>query len=213
MAKSPQQPLRSLEPKNHRQASYSQQIKSSPLVFGIGPAGTGKTYIAAHAAANKLYNDSDAKLIMVRPTITVDDEEIGALPGGIGEKMAPFAKPIMYELTKIAGEERVRTWEKRIEFCPIAFVRGRTFENAFVHVSEAQNINMKQATAIVTRMGENSTLVIEGDPDQSDLNTCFLDEMINVARRGRIHHAVTRFRTEDIVRSRLAKAWVEALVI
>lgn len=211
MAKPQVRPILQLEPKNNRQSQYYQQLKSSPMVFGIGPAGTGKTYIAAHYSANKLYNDPDSTLVIIRPTVTVDDEDIGALPGGIGEKMAPFMKPVMYELGKIAGVERVRTWERRIEFCPIAFVRGRTFENAIVHVSEAQNITLSQATAIITRLGENSTLIIEGDPDQSDLRSNCLLELVNIAKRARIQHAATYFQIDDIVRSRLAKAWVSAM--
>jgi phosphate starvation-inducible PhoH-like protein len=124
-SKSSQSPLPLLEPRNPKQGRYARLLEQHELVFAVGPAGTGKTYIAAHRAANVLADGGN--LIIIRPTVTVEDEDMGFLPGDLQEKIDPYMKPVMQELTAIAGKDRTRLWAPQIECCPIAYIRGRTF--------------------------------------------------------------------------------------
>ena len=202
-----QLPIPRFAPRTDRQRSYYDQLTHSPLTFGIGPAGTGKTYVAAHAAAAMLEAKIVSRLIVLRPMVAVEGEKLGALPGGLEEKTGPWVVPILNELEKIAGSERVRKWD--IEILPVGFVRGHTFDNAFVHVSEAQNLTMVQSKAIVTRQGENCTMVIEGDPDQSDIKGSSLLDLVQIATHG-VDHAITRFLDEDVVRSKAVRQWLAA---
>lgn len=200
-------------PRNPKQDQYLRQLQTDNLIFGLGPAGTGKTFLATAVACHKLAEDDEARLIVVRPTVTVEDENLGALPGGLDEKMGPFVRPVLDELSVYAGKERVKRWIStgRIEFLPVAFIRGRNLVNCFIHVTESQNLTMKQLEAIVTRIGANSVMVIEGDPVQTDLprgDCCEL--LISIACRGGIRHSVTRFDIADVVRSDLVRQWVEA---
>ena len=200
-------PLPTFAPRSALQSQYFNQLITKPVVFGIGPAGTGKTYVAAHAAAMMLEYQKVDRLVVLRPMVAVQNENLGALPGGLEEKAGPWAVPILYELEKVAGKERMKKWE--IEVLPIGYVRGRTFENAFVHVSEAQNLTYLQAKAIVTRHGENCTMVIEGDPEQSDIRDGALLDVLDIAQRG-VDHAVTRFTEDDVVRSDIVRQWLTA---
>lgn len=206
-------PIQALEPRNPRQSAYYNQIKRHDLVFGIGPSGTGKTFVVAQHAAEWLASSDSSKFVSIRPTVTVEDEEIGFLPGSVGSKIAPFTTPIVENLQKIAGHERVKLWTARIEFVPIAYIRGRTFDDCLVHVSEAQNVTLKQFKAIVTRIGQSTRLVIEGDPDQSDIPGNHLLKLLEIAKAAGIPHAVTTFRAEDVVRSEMVKRWVIAFAL
>lgn len=198
--------LPSFHPRTPRQKTYYDQILSNPVTFGVGPAGTGKTCVAAYAAAHLLETGKVDRLILTRPIVAVENEDLGAVPGDIDEKMAPWAMPVLYELEKVAGKERVRKWD--IETAPIGLIRGRTFENAVVHVSEAQNLTLVQAKALVTRQGENCHMVIEGDPEQSDIPNSALLSLISLAAKG-VDHALTEFLAEDVVRSRVVRQWLE----
>jgi phosphate starvation-inducible PhoH-like protein len=205
------QPVQNFSPKTENQRTYYGQLKTHDVVFGIGPAGTGKTYTAAHFGVQQLDRGVLDSYVIIRPTVGVENEDLGALPGDLEEKIAPWAMPVMQEITKVAGKDKSKTWvnEGRIETVPIAYIRGRTFENSFIHVCEAQNLTRVQAMAIVTRMGENSRMVIEGDPDQSDLRCGgFLPKLLLVASRGKVPHAVTQFEEADIVRHERVKQWV-----
>jgi phosphate starvation-inducible PhoH-like protein len=214
------QPLPPFRARRPNQQRYHEQLNSADLVFAIGPAGTGKTYVTAHrAVAGLLEYDEDPlrgieKYIIVRPTIAVDDEEMGYLPGSLNQKTEPWMKPVLQEVRLIAGVDRTRNWldQQRIEFCTIAHIRGRTFSNALVHVSEAQNLSLKQAEAVLTRHGPGTRLVIEGDPDQSDRvpDERVLATLLQMAWAEDIPHAVTKFTEEDVVRSDLCRRWVKA---
>lgn len=196
------------EPRNTAQRRYHQQLKSHDLVFGIGPAGTGKTFVAAHYGASLLASGALDRYVIVRSMVAVEDEEMGHLPGGIDEKIAPWARPVLTEMYKAAGKDVVRRWigEGRVEAVPIGYIRGLTFDRSFIHVCEAQNLTRSQAYAIVTRDGDGSRMVVEGDPDQVDYGG-FLPELVRLAPQPK---AVTRFKSEDIVRSPKVRAWVEA---
>lgn len=205
-------PLPKFSPRTPKQAEYHRQIHQYDMTFGVGPAGTGKTHVVAQVAAELFEAGKIDRLIIIRPTIAVEGEDLGALPGGLDEKMAPWARPVFDELAKVACAERRKSWQ--IEPVPIAFIRGRTFDDALIHVSEAQNLTMAQAKAIVTRVGANSKLVIEGDPDQSDLpsvNT--LAQIIRCAGFTGVDFGLSRFVVDDVVRSPLAQAWLRAFRI
>lgn len=207
-----QQPLLPLEPRNDRQRAYLAQLKRHDLVFGVGPAGTGKTFIAAHRGASMLDDGQIDRYVIIRSTVAVEDEDLGAIPGDYDEKIAPWARPVLAELSKIAGADRVRRWkgEGQIEAIPIALIRGLTLERTFIHVVEAQNLTAKQAMAVVTRDGDGSRMVIEGDPDQADIPNGYLPRLLEIAEGARIPHASTRFTEEDVVRSAKTRAWVQA---
>ena len=157
-------------PKNDHQRDYNRVLYGmKPMVFAIGPAGTGKTMLACYAAIQGLNDDSFKKIVLTRPAVSVE-EDIGYLPGTLEEKMDPWTRPIMdifaefYNQTQIASMIK----EKVIEICPLAFMRGRTFKNAFIIADEMQNSTPNQMKMLLTRMGDDSKMVITGDLNQHD---------------------------------------------
>lgn len=207
------EPIRAFAPRSEKQAEYMAQLRRNDLVFGLGPAGTGKTYTAAHHGVTQIEIGKLERYVILRPTVGVEGEDLGALPGDLEEKLAPWAQACVTEITKVAGSDRLKRWttEGRIEAVPIAYIRGRTFDHSFVHVCEAQNLTRAQAMVIVTRIGEGSRLVIEGDLNQSDLRCGgYLGTLLKVAERGAIPHAKTQFAADDVVRSEMVKRWVKA---
>lgn len=157
-------------PKNDHQRDYNRALYGmKPMVFAIGPAGTGKTMLACYAAIQGLNDESFSKIILTRPAVSVE-EDIGYLPGTLEEKMDPWTRPIMdifaefYTQTQIASMIK----EKVIEICPLAFMRGRTFKNAFIVADEMQNSTPNQMKMLLTRMGDESKMVITGDLRQHD---------------------------------------------
>jgi len=158
-------------PKNDHQRDYNRVLYGmKPMVFAVGPAGTGKTMLACYAAIQGLNDDSFKKIILTRPAVSVE-EDIGYLPGTLEEKMDPWTRPIM----DIFGEYYTQTdiqymiKEKIIEICPLAYMRGRTFKDAFIIADEMQNASMSQMQMLLTRVGEGSRLIVTGDLNQSDL--------------------------------------------
>ena len=157
-------------PKNDHQRDYNRVLYGmKPMVFAIGPAGTGKTMLACYAAIQGLNDESFSKIILTRPAVSVE-EDIGYLPGTLEEKMDPWTRPIMdifgefYTQTQIASMIK----EKVIEICPLAFMRGRTFKSAFIIADEMQNSTPNQMKMLLTRMGDESKMVITGDLRQHD---------------------------------------------
>lgn len=157
-----------------KQKKYIDFLDSSKidLIVATGPAGTGKTYFACRAALNKLKSDTIDNIIITRPLVTLEDEDIGFLPGTLNEKFAPFSQPIFDyfndELSKNEIEKYVR--QGNIETSPIGFLRGRTFENSFIIADEMQNCSPKQLLMLLTRIGVNSKIVVTGDISQCDLS-------------------------------------------
>jgi len=200
--------LPEFQARSEKQSQYLKAIRSNNLTFGIGPAGTGKTHVVARAAAEAICSGKFTKHIIIRPTISVEDEELGALPGDVDQKMDPWMRPILDELKMIVPFELLQKWP--IECVPIAFIRGRNFANAFVHVTEAQNLTIKQCKAIVTRMCEDSKLVVEGDPEQSDLREGALERLIRIAKLMSEPFGLVRFEIDDVVRSERVKQWLKA---
>jgi len=152
-------------PRTANQIFYWQKllITRKPIILSTGPAGCGKTMLACKAAAHKLKMNSVSKIIVTRPAVSAD-EELGFLPGKLEKKMEPWIRP-MFEIFE---EERVH---KQVEIVPLAYMRGRTFKNSFIIADEMQNSTANQMKMVLTRLGEDSKLVVTGDLDQSDLNS------------------------------------------
>lgn len=158
-------------PKNDTQHEYN-TILSSPniqMVFANGPAGTGKTMLACYAAINGLNDGAFKRIIMTRPVVSVE-EDIGYLPGTLEEKMDPWTRPIMDIFSEFYSQQDINYMmrEKIIEICPLAYMRGRTFKDAFIIADEMQNSTPNQMKMLLTRIGEGSKMVITGDLKQHD---------------------------------------------
>lgn len=143
-----------------------------PIVVGTGPAGTGKTFIASYIGAQKLASGHVKKLVLTRPAVSVEDEQHGYLPGTIEEKMAPWTRPIFDSLGKYYSKREITKLltDEVIEICPLAYMRGRTFDNTWVIADEMQNSSAKQMKMILTRIGSGSRIIVTGDISQSDLD-------------------------------------------
>src|SRR6202012_3259576 len=151
------------------QGAYLDLMRTHPLVFGVGPAGTGKTYLAAAFGAHMLYQRRVERLILSRPALEAG-ERLGFLPGDLKEKIDPYLRPLYDALFDVLGDQTTRLIEQGvIEVAPLAFMRGRTLSRAFVILDEAQNTTAAQMKMILTRLGEDSQMVVTGDPSQSDL--------------------------------------------
>ena len=151
------------------QGAYLELMRNYPLVFGVGPAGTGKTWLAAAFGAHLLYERRVERLVLSRPALEAG-ERLGFLPGDLKEKVDPYLRPLYDALFDTMGEQCTRLMESgTIEVAPLAFMRGRTLARAFVILDEAQNCTSAQMKMFLTRLGEDSRMVVTGDPSQSDL--------------------------------------------
>lgn len=161
---------RSIYPKTFNQKDYVEAIINYDLVFGVGPAGTGKTYLAVAQAVADLKNNKVKKLILTRPVVEAG-ENLGFLPGDLKEKVDPYLVPLYDALYEMLGAQTTLSLMEKgvIEIAPLAYMRGRTLENAFVILDEAQNTTKVQMKMFLTRLGFASKMVITGDPTQSDL--------------------------------------------
>ncbi|MFH1692938.1 MAG: PhoH family protein [Bacillota bacterium] len=161
---------RSIYPKTFNQKKYVNAITNYDLVFGVGPAGTGKTYLAVAQAVADLKNSKIKKLILTRPVVEAG-ENLGFLPGDLKEKVDPYLVPLYDALYEMLGMQTTMSLMEKgiIEIAPLAYMRGRTLENAFVILDEAQNTTSVQMKMFLTRLGFASKMVITGDPSQSDL--------------------------------------------
>ncbi|MCR9225483.1 MAG: PhoH family protein [Hyphomonas sp.] len=161
-----------IKAQTNAQAKYLDLLTgtANDLIFGVGPAGTGKTFLAVAAGAAALKNKSAARLIITRPAVEAG-ENLGFLPGDLEEKVEPYLRPIWDALDETLGADQAgRLREKRvIEVAPLAFMRGRTLKNAFVIMDEAQNATVAQMKMVLTRLGRDSRMVVTGDPGQVDL--------------------------------------------
>jgi len=188
-------------------------VEQHNLTIALGPAGTGKTYLAVSAAVTALDAGEVARIVMTRPAVEAG-EHLGYLPGDIGDKLAPYLRPLNDALNERLGGKRVKQLitEGSIEIAPIAFMRGRTLNNAFIVIDEAQNCTYGQIKMLLTRLGWHSTMVVTGDPDQSDL----LDGLSGLAEIGRRLEAVAgvavvRLGDADIVRHSLVAEMLTVL--
>ena len=198
-------------PKTENQGELIKALKESSQVIVFGPAGTGKTYVTTTIAAD-LYTTKDIhRIIITRPMISVG-KDIGILPGDLEEKVAPWALPVLDVLEKHMGKGAVDTAIKNnnIEMAPLALMRGRSFDNAFIIVDETQNITTHELKMLLTRVGEGSTIVLNGDVQQSDLKEADgLSKVIHLAKKHMLNLPIVEFGVEDIVRSEVCKQWVK----
>ena len=162
----------SIVPKNDHQKDYNRVLYSmdKPMVFAVGPAGTGKTMLACYAAISGYNDKTYKKIILTRPVVSVE-EDIGYLPGTLEEKMDPWTRPIMDVFSEFysQGDIQYMIKEKIIEICPLAYMRGRTFKDSFIIADEMQNSTPNQMKMLLTRIGEGTKIIVTGDLEQSDL--------------------------------------------
>jgi phosphate starvation-inducible PhoH-like protein len=202
-----------IAPKTAAQSRYLDLLDSRELVFGVGPAGTGKTFLAAAYGATLLLKGAVDRLVVTRPAVEAG-ERLGFLPGDLNEKVDPYLAPIWQALDDILGPEAVRRRRDKgeIEVAPLAFMRGRTLSHAFVIVDEAQNTSRLQMKMVLTRLGEGARMVVTGDPSQVDI--------VNPRDSGLSHAVkllhgvegvgVAEFKAEDVVRHKLVERIVRA---
>ncbi len=162
--------IRTVKPQNPNQAALMEAMAAHNLVVAVGPAGTGKTYLAITAAVEALEAGRVDRIILSRPAVEAG-EHLGFLPGALEEKMSPYLRPLYDALNDRLGSKRLKQlmMDGAIEIAPIGFMRGRTLNNAFVVIDEAQNCTYTQIKMLLTRLGWHSTMVLTGDPDQTDL--------------------------------------------
>jgi phosphate starvation-inducible PhoH-like protein len=200
-------------PKTATQARYLQDLATCEMVFGIGPAGTGKTFLAVAHGAGLLLRGEVERLIISRPAVEAG-ERLGFLPGDLTEKVDPYMAPVWEALTDILGAEQLRRRREKgeIEVAPIAFLRGRTLSHAFIIIDEAQNATRLQMKMVLTRLGEGARMAITGDPTQIDLlrtDDSGLAHAVGLLE-GVKGIGVTRFSAEDVVRHPLVERIVRA---
>ena len=195
------------------QQAYIEQIRKHELVFGTGPAGTGKTYLAVACAAEALMNGEVDRIILSRPAVEAG-ERLGFLPGDMKEKVDPYLRPLYDALHDMMPQSLVQKSlaENQIEIAPLAFMRGRTLASAFIILDEAQNTTPQQMKMFLTRLGEGSRMVVTGDPTQIDLPSGVGSGLIEATSilDGVKGIGITRFLSSDIVRHPLVGRIVEA---
>ncbi|ADU66552.1 PhoH family protein [Desulfurispirillum indicum] len=202
-----------VRPRNASQQSYVRNLQERELTFGIGPAGTGKTYMAVACAVERLQRGVVDRIIITRPAVEAG-EKLGFLPGDLEEKVDPYLRPIYDALHDFLGVEKVEKLmeKKTIEVAPIAFMRGRTLSSAFILLDEAQNATPSQMKMFLTRLGNGSTMAINGDPTQTDLPAGVsqgLQQAIDILRHIP-EVGMTFFSNADVVRHPLVSAIVQA---
>jgi phosphate starvation-inducible PhoH-like protein len=198
-------------PRSAAQAAYVELMRKHELVFGLGPAGTGKTYLAAAFGAHLLHERRVERLVLARPALEAG-ERLGFLPGDIREKIDPYLRPLYDALFEVLGERCTKLMETGIiEVAPLAFMRGRTLSRAFVILDEAQNCSPAQMKMCLTRLGEDSRMVVTGDPSQSDLpgGPQGLDQAVRYLH-GLEGVGIARFTAADVVRHALVTRIVAA---
>jgi len=200
-------------PRSLNQRAYLEELEKNDMVFGIGPAGTGKTYLAVAQAVSSLLAKSVARIVLARPAVEAG-EKLGFLPGDLQEKVDPYLRPLYDALYDLLDYDRVSRLLERnaIEVAPIAFMRGRTLNDAFVIIDEAQNTTTEQMKMVLTRIGFGSKVVITGDITQIDLpqgRTSGLVEAISVLS-GVKGISFVYFDEKDVVRHKLVQAVIKA---
>jgi phosphate starvation-inducible PhoH-like protein len=205
--------VRKIKPQSANQTALFEAMAKHSLVVAAGPAGTGKTYLAISAAVEALDAGRVDRIILARPAVEAG-EAIGFLPGDIQEKMAPYLRPLYDALNDRMGAKRLKQaiHDGIIEIAPIGYMRGRTLNNAFVVIDEAQNCTYNQIKMLLTRLGWHSTMVLTGDPDQSDLlqgMSGFADIAKKLEAVSGI--AVIRMNDKDIVRHPLVASMLGVL--
>jgi phosphate starvation-inducible PhoH-like protein len=203
-----------LVPKTDRQKELIDALKENSQVFILGPAGTGKTYVTATYAADLYTTKEIDKIVITRPHVAVG-KELGFLKGDLTEKTMPWALPVLDVLDKHLGKGTVETGIKNgnIEMAPLALMRGRSFDNAFIIVDETQNITTHELKMLLTRVGEGTTIVLNGDIQQSDLKEADgLSKVIHLAKKHMLPVPIIEFGVDDIIRSDICAQWVKVFM-
>jgi len=202
-----------LAPKSVNQRRYLEAIERNDLVIGIGPAGTGKTYLAVAMAVSALINKQVSRIILTRPAVEAG-ERLGFLPGTLQEKVDPYLRPLYDALYDMIESDRVEKLLERnaIEVAPIAFMRGRTLNDSFIILDEAQNSTPEQMKMVLTRLGSNSKMVVNGDITQIDLPSGRRSGLIDAAEvlKGVEGISFVQFDDKDVVRHTLVQRMVRA---
>jgi phosphate starvation-inducible PhoH-like protein len=202
-----------VRPKSANQALLLEMLATSNVVVALGPAGTGKTYLAIAKAVEALDDGKVQRIVLCRPAVEAG-ESLGYLPGDLHAKLAPYLRPIYDALGERLGGKRMKSLiaDGTIEVAPVAYMRGRTLNNAFIVIDEAQNCTFGQLKMLLTRLGWQSTMVLTGDPDQSDLLPG-LSGLPEIARRldGMERIAVIRLDDADVVRHPLVATMLSVL--
>ena len=202
-----------LRARTPNQAIYLENIATHDITFGIGPAGTGKTYLAVACAVDALERSAVQRIVLTRPAVEAG-EKLGYLPGDLNQKVDPYLRPLYDALYDLMGFDKVQKAFERnmLEIAPLAFMRGRTLSNAFVILDEAQNTTPEQMKMFLTRIGFGARAVVTGDPSQIDLPRGQLSGLIDAERvLKRVKGiALTRFTSADVVRHPLVARIVDA---
>ncbi len=206
-------PKGSIKPRSNHQREYVRAIWRNDINFGIGPAGTGKTYLAVACAVEALSKEKINRILLVRPAVEAG-EKLGFLPGDLAQKIDPYLRPLYDALYEMLGFERVgRLIEKNvIEVAPLAYMRGRTLNNSFIILDESQNTTTAQMKMFLTRIGFGSTAVITGDVTQIDLPKGERSGLVHVSQVLKDVDGIgfTFFNAHDVVRHRMVQRIVEA---
>ena len=205
--------IRKVRPHSVNQQALLEAVDEHNLVVALGPAGTGKTYLAIAKAVEALDSGSVGRIVLSRPAVDAG-ESLGYLPGALEDKLAPYLRPLYDALSERLGGKRLKALlaDGSIEIAPVAYMRGRTLNNAFVVIDEAQNCTFAQIKMLLTRLGWHSTMVLTGDPDQTDLLPG-MSGLADVARRLEALDdiAVVRLSDCDIVRHPLVASMLTVL--
>lgn len=202
--------FKDVKPLNYIQGEYLEAIKNADVIFGIGSAGTGKTYVAASYAAGELFHRRVDRIILTRPNVETG-RGLGFLPGELEEKYAPYLDPFDSVFTKTLGKGfyEYALKNKNIEPRPLGFMRGASFENAIILCDEVQNMSKTEFKMLLTRIGRNCKVILSGDPHQVDIpDSGLLDAVKRL--EGLPDIEVVRFMDEDIVRSKMCKQIIMA---
>ena len=206
-------PRKSIILRSKNQKKYISNIYKNDINFGIGPAGTGKTYLAVAAAVNSLINEKIERIILIRPAVEAG-EKLGFLPGDLSQKVDPYLRPLYDALFEMLGVEKTEKLLLRevIEIAPLAYMRGRTLNNAFIIMDESQNTTTEQMKMVLTRMGFGSNVVINGDLTQIDLPKKNDSGLIHVTKilEDIDGIGVTNFDSKDVVRHPLVRKIINA---
>ena len=206
-------PKKSIVPRGNNQRSYIESINQNDINFGIGPAGTGKTYLAVASAVDALLKEKVDRIILMRPAVEAG-EKLGFLPGDLSQKVDPYLRPLYDALYEMLGIERTEKYLEKgiVEIAPLAYMRGRTLNNSFIIVDESQNTTKEQMKMILTRMGFGSYLLINGDLTQIDLPKNIESGLAHAVRvvNDTEDIGVVNFDSKDIVRHPLVRKIIDA---